>query len=105
MKGKPTKRIVRTLTTEYAGGNRLTYEKELLNSGKNSHFYKTNHLGFPHALPPYDNKGRVSLRAHMQFVLSPSFNSNVNYAAAYYGRRGCLLHPLILGWLLKFAII
>jgi hypothetical protein len=23
-----------------------------LNSRTNSHFYKTNHLGFPHALPP-----------------------------------------------------
>jgi len=31
---------------------RPTYEKELLNSGKNNHFYKTNHPGFPHALPP-----------------------------------------------------
>ena len=38
IKGKPTKRIVRTLTTESSGGNRLTYEKELLNSRKNSHF-------------------------------------------------------------------
>ncbi len=45
--GKPTKRIVRTLTTESAGGNRLTYEKELLNSRKHSNFYKTNHPGFP----------------------------------------------------------
>ena len=47
MKGKSTKRIVRTLTTESSGGNRLTYEKELLNSRKNSRFYKTNHPGFP----------------------------------------------------------
>jgi hypothetical protein len=45
MKGEPTKRIVRTLTIEYSGGSRLTYEKVLLNSRKNSHFYKTNHLG------------------------------------------------------------
>ena len=44
-KGKPTKRIVRTLTTESSGGNRLTYEKEMLNSRKNSHFCKTNHPG------------------------------------------------------------
>jgi hypothetical protein len=45
-----TKRIVRTLTTESSGGNRLTYEKELLNSRKNSRFYKTNHPGFPAAV-------------------------------------------------------
>jgi hypothetical protein len=45
--GKPTKRIVCTLTIECAGGNRLTYEKELFNSKKNSGFYKTNHPGFP----------------------------------------------------------
>jgi hypothetical protein len=42
-----TKRILRTLTTESAAGGRLTYEKELLDSGKNSRFYKTNHPGFP----------------------------------------------------------
>jgi len=42
-----TKRIVRILTTESAAGGRLTYEKELLNSRKNSHFPKTNHPGFP----------------------------------------------------------
>jgi hypothetical protein len=42
-----TKRIVRILTTESAAGSRLTYEKELLDSRKNSHFYKTNHPGFP----------------------------------------------------------
>jgi hypothetical protein len=42
-----TKRIVRILTTESAAGSRLTYEKELLDSRKNSHFYKTNHAGFP----------------------------------------------------------
>ena len=41
-----------TLTTESAGGNRLTYEKELSNSRKNSRFYKMNHPGFPPALPP-----------------------------------------------------
>jgi hypothetical protein len=41
-----TKRIVRILTTESAAGSRLTYEKELLDSRKNSHFYKTNHSGF-----------------------------------------------------------
>ena len=45
IKGNPTKRIVRILTVECAGGNRLTYEKELLNSGKNTHFSKTNHPG------------------------------------------------------------
>ena len=45
IKGKPTKRIIRTLTTESSGGNRFTYEKELLNSRKNSNFYKTNHPG------------------------------------------------------------
>jgi len=43
----PTKRIVCTLTIETARNTRLTYEKELLNSRKNSHFYKTNHPGFP----------------------------------------------------------
>jgi hypothetical protein len=42
-----TKRIVRTLTTESAAAGCLTYEKELLNSEKNSRFYKTNHPGFP----------------------------------------------------------
>ena len=45
IKGEPTKRIVRTLTTESSGGSRLTHEKGLLNSRKNSHFCKTNHLG------------------------------------------------------------
>jgi hypothetical protein len=43
--GNPTKRIVRILTTESAAGSDLTYEKELLKSIKNSHFYKTNHPG------------------------------------------------------------
>src|SRR4030042_1259050 len=62
IKGRPTKRIVRTLTTESSGGNRLTYEKELLNSRKNIHFCKTNHPGFPHALPPCDKKGRGSCK-------------------------------------------
>jgi hypothetical protein len=52
--GNPTKRIVRILTAKSAAGSHLTYEKELLNSGKNSHFYKTNHPGLPHGLPPYD---------------------------------------------------
>jgi hypothetical protein len=42
-----TKRIVCILTTESAAGGRLTYEKELLESRKNSRFYKTNHSGFP----------------------------------------------------------
>jgi hypothetical protein len=32
--GNPTKRIVRILTTKSAAGSHLTYEKELLNSGK-----------------------------------------------------------------------
>jgi hypothetical protein len=45
-----TKRIERTLTTESAGGNRLTYGKELLNSKKNMRFSKTNHPGFPAAV-------------------------------------------------------
>jgi len=47
-----TKRIVCTLTIEIARNTRLTYEKELLNSKKNSHFYKTNtnHPGFPAAV-------------------------------------------------------
>jgi hypothetical protein len=39
-----------TLTIESAVSNRLTYEKELLNSGKNSHFYKTNLPDLLHAL-------------------------------------------------------
>jgi len=42
-----TKRIERILTTESSGGNRLMYENEPMNSRKNSHFYKTNHPGFP----------------------------------------------------------
>jgi hypothetical protein len=44
-----TKRIVCTLTIETARNTRLTYEKELVELQKNSHFYKTNtnHLGFP----------------------------------------------------------
>jgi hypothetical protein len=41
--GNPTKRIVRVLTTKSAAGSHLTYEKDLLNSRKNSHFCKTNH--------------------------------------------------------------
>jgi hypothetical protein len=41
-----TKRIVRTLTIESSGNNRLTYGKELLNFRKNSYFYKTNHFSF-----------------------------------------------------------
>jgi hypothetical protein len=45
-----TKRIVRILTTESAAGGRLTYEKELSNCKKNTHFYKTNHPGFPAAV-------------------------------------------------------
>jgi len=40
--GKPTKRIIRNLRAKCAGGN------------------KTNHPVFPHALPPYDKKRRVS---------------------------------------------
>jgi hypothetical protein len=36
----PTKRIVRTLTTESSGGGRLKYEKELLNSRKKAIFTK-----------------------------------------------------------------
>jgi len=43
--GNPTKRIVRILTTKSAAGSHLTYEKELLISIKNSHFYRTNHPG------------------------------------------------------------
>jgi hypothetical protein len=58
--GKPTKRIVRILTTKSPAGSRLTYEKELLNSRKNSHFYKTNHPGFPHGLPPYEGGDMVN---------------------------------------------
>jgi hypothetical protein len=50
--GNPTKRIIRILTTKSAAGSHLTYEKELLNSRKNSNFHKTNHPGFPHGLPP-----------------------------------------------------
>jgi hypothetical protein len=57
--GKPTKRIVRILTTKSAPGSHLTYEKELLISRKNSHFYKTNHPGFPHGLPPYDPNNNI----------------------------------------------
>ena len=57
--GNPTKRIVRILTTESAAGSHLTYEKELLNSGKNSHFYKTNHPGFPRALPSHDPNNNI----------------------------------------------
>jgi hypothetical protein len=47
-----TKRILRTLTIESAAGGRHTYEEELLNSEKNSRFYKTNtnHSGFSAAV-------------------------------------------------------
>ncbi|OGN98236.1 MAG: hypothetical protein A2Z77_03475 [Chloroflexi bacterium RBG_13_51_36] len=51
--GKPAKRIVRDLRAKCAGGNRPTYEKELLNSRKNNRFPKTNHPAFPYA-PPLD---------------------------------------------------
>jgi hypothetical protein len=57
--GKPTKRIVCTSTSESAAGGRLTYEKELLNFRKDSHFYKTNHPSFPRALPPYDANNNI----------------------------------------------
>ena len=57
--GNPTKRIVRILTAKSAAGSHLTYEKELLNSGKNSHFYKTNHPGFPRALPSHDPSNSI----------------------------------------------
>jgi hypothetical protein len=50
--GKPTKRIVCTLTSESAADARLTYEKELLNFRKDSHFYKTNHFWLPRVSPP-----------------------------------------------------
>jgi hypothetical protein len=43
-----------TLTIEIARNTRLTYEEELLNFKIISHFYKTNHPGFPaavHATP------------------------------------------------------
>ena len=46
MKDRMTKRIVRTLTTESACSDRLKYEKELLNSGKNGQFSKTNRFSF-----------------------------------------------------------
>jgi hypothetical protein len=51
-KGNPTKRIVRTLTTESSGGNRFTYDKELLNPRKNSNFHKTNHSWLCRVSPP-----------------------------------------------------
>ena len=56
--GKPTKRIVRTLTTESAAGSHLRYEKELLNSRKHSDFSRTNHPGFPASVrrPPMARK-------------------------------------------------
>jgi hypothetical protein len=57
--GNPTKRIVRILTAKSAAGSHLTYEKELLNSRKNSDFYKTNHSGSPHGLPPYDPNNNI----------------------------------------------
>jgi len=57
--GNPTKRIVRILTTKSAAGSHPTYEKDLLNSRKNSHFCKTNHPGFPHGLPPYDPNNNI----------------------------------------------
>jgi hypothetical protein len=59
-KGNPTKRIVRILTTECAVGSRVTHEKELLMSGKNSSFYKTNHPGLLHALPHHDPNNSIS---------------------------------------------
>jgi hypothetical protein len=57
--GNPTKRIVRILTTKSAAGSHPTYEKDLLISRKNSDFYKTNHPGFPHGLPPYDPNNNI----------------------------------------------
>jgi hypothetical protein len=76
-----TKRIVRILTIEIARNTRLTYEKELLNSKKNGHFYKTNHLGFPHALPPYDPSNNVfCIYAH--FETKPSATIDLSTSTA-----------------------
>ena len=50
--GRPTKRIVSILRAKYAGDSRLTYEKELLNSRKDTHFCKTNHLQLCRVSPP-----------------------------------------------------
>jgi hypothetical protein len=57
--GNPMKRIVRILAGKSAAGSHPTYEKELLNSRKNSDFYETNHPGFPHGLPPYDPNNNI----------------------------------------------
>ena len=48
-----------TLATESARGNRPAYEKESSNSWETSHSCKTNHPGFPHALPPYDPNNSI----------------------------------------------
>jgi hypothetical protein len=45
-KWQPTKRTVRTSATESAAGDRLTYAKQVMNFGENSHFSETNHFSF-----------------------------------------------------------
>jgi hypothetical protein len=69
--GKPTKRIVCTLRIKSAGGNRLTYEKELFNSRKDSRFSRTNHSGFPHAPPPMTGTQMTTFFPYMP-ILKPS---------------------------------
>jgi len=59
MIGKPTKRIVRILRVECAAGNRLTYEKELLNSKKIAIFTKRIIPASPMFFP-YDPNDNIS---------------------------------------------
>jgi hypothetical protein len=71
IRGKSTKRIVRTLTTESAGRNRLKCEKELLNSRKNSHFPKRIISASPHrsAGPHHSQKQMANPRNESCVIL------------------------------------
>jgi hypothetical protein len=51
-----------------AAGNRLTYEKRVARLQKTSHSYKTNHPGFPHALPPMTSTQITTSLAYMPIL-------------------------------------
>ena len=59
IKGKPTKRIVCTLTTESSGGNRPTYEKELLNPRKKQPFLQNESSRLPPCSAPYEPNDNI----------------------------------------------
>jgi hypothetical protein len=69
-----TKRIVRILTIESAAGSRLTYEKELLDSRKNSRFYKTNHHS---CFPPMTQI--TTFLAYVHFEARPSTTIDLSH--------------------------